>query len=126
MNADLYAHALHGSLADSKDAEKCVSNLVSILKERGHYRLLPEILSSYMKLEETGTVKKPTLVVSKESDKNVFKDVVESYKQEFNITDVEMVVDDTLVGGYILRTGDKTIDNSYKRSLLNLYRLITA
>lgn len=127
MNADLYAHALYDSLKDSPDTEKYIANLVGILKERGHYKLLPEILSVYKRIDEQGQSKRSTLYVAKESDGNVFKDTIKQFKEEFNITEeVDVVVDETLVGGYTLRTSDKILDNSYKRSLLDLYRLITA
>jgi len=123
MTATVYAHALY----NAKDTEGCVSNLVEILKKRGHTMLLPEIVSAFRKIEATHVSKKPTLVVAKDGDGSIYKEATEHYREEFSIKgEVEIKVDDTLVGGYVLRTVDKTIDNSYKRSLLDLYRLITA
>jgi F0F1-type ATP synthase delta subunit len=40
-------------------------------------------------------------------------------------SDITVVTDDTLIGGYILRSKDQRIDASYKRSLLALYHRIT-
>lgn len=126
MNANLYAHALYKALKDSTDTEVLINNFVEILKSRGHYKLLPEILRVYKVVEEKNGESKPIIFVSKKTDLELFEEKINEYKKEFNISsDVDVVIDETLVGGFTLRTSDKIIDSSYKKSLLDLYRLIT-
>ncbi|PCI28383.1 hypothetical protein COB52_03765 [Candidatus Kaiserbacteria bacterium] len=107
-----YAQALHNSLETS---ETPVESLVQILKREGKLKALPAILKEFQRIEERTSSQKPTVYVAKEED-------IEKVSMQF---DAEVLIDESLIGGFRYVDKDTLIDSSYKAALLKLYRKIT-
>ena len=95
--------------------DELVQNLVSFLKRKGALKLLPQILFELEKLKELENISKDTLVVASQSDAEKYSKGLSPQKTE---------IDSTLIGGYIYKTKNKRVLNSYKHHLLDLYRKI--
>ena len=125
--AKLYAHALYELAKDASTSEqkKYGENLISLLKKKGHYRLLPQIESEYQTvLAQQETEQESVLQVVAEGDVVVAKQ--ELLKENIQLDRATVVVDDTLIGGYVYSDSNIVRDASYKRALISLYqKLVT-
>ncbi len=129
MKAHDYAAALISLKQAGNDDETIVRGLVRTLRARGHLRLAPRILRAYAQAEAEHERKhRATLVVARSEDAQKFAVPIEQAHAMLGATDTrpEVVVDDTLVGGYVLTTGTHMLDASYKQALIALYRRLTA
>ncbi|MEK9167980.1 MAG: F0F1 ATP synthase subunit delta [Patescibacteria group bacterium] len=130
MLAQWYAQALYDSIRDvsGKDAEKIFARFLDIVKRRGHTRLLNRVALLLRVQEEKDLWRSGvTLTIASEKDADRFgKRTAEFAESE---TDgkrtTRLCVDGTIIGGYRLRTSTTLLDDSYKRHLLDIYRLIT-
>ena len=123
-----YAHALYDLEREGNlDADTAVSKLVQILKAKGHIRLLPSILSEYKETLEISRDKKTVILTcARESDFEKYRIELKEHLGHLNSDFTEEVVDDTIIGGYILQKEDSVIDASFKKKLLLLYQGATA
>ena len=128
MKAIDYAQALYA--LNKKDTEcKTIDGLVAVLKRRGSISLLPKILKEYQILLSKEKSEKPQIIISKTEDKETALQSLSNLPgslRKLAMTDVGIVVDDTLVGGYIYQTRNILYDNSHKSALLGLYRKIVS
>lgn len=131
MPARWYAQALHESVHNisEKEADTIYARFFDIMKRRGHIRLLPSIARIFLeqaKREERSTG--VTLVVAQKEDTQRFMKAAEQFfsKEASGKNGVRVRVDDTIIGGYQLRTSTVLSDNSHKRHLIDMYRRITA
>ena len=130
MRAIHYAKAFH-ELALSKKVEGAtlVKQFVGTVAQNGHTHLFPKIVRS---LERTLSreEKKETIEVTSAKElspeevrkllkKDPFKHALSSAHKK-----VIQKVDETLVGGSVVRTGSLKIDASHKHSLLELYQSV--
>lgn len=128
MKATLYARALLKA-AENKDAlaqEALVKFLLQVLSQKGHRSLLPHILHEYLKLQREARGKKSvTLRVAHEKEKARAREAAE---RELGIAaDMKEIVDENLVGGFVVESGEMLVDRSFRRALHDLYkRLVTA
>jgi F0F1-type ATP synthase delta subunit len=123
MRAIHYAQAL--AATTEKDAKAFVDALVTSLKARGRLGMLPAILSAYARLADQKSKGVSAIVASEAGAKKHASDIIAD-ASTLGIEHPTVIVDGTLVGGYIVRSKDSQIDKSYKRSLLKLYRDVTA
>lgn len=101
-------------IAEKTDIDKVISGLKKAMARRGHTRLLTSVLKGLAsKVERQSEMSLPQLIVA---TKDAAKPTSLSAK------DVDVKVDSTIVGGYILREGFIRRDNSHKTKLLNWYR----
>jgi F0F1-type ATP synthase delta subunit len=122
---DLYVTAVVESLKAGHKPSEVFLGLKSVLARRGHERLLPRIVRTLEReaLRRTGAGT-ATLTVAKASDAD--SAVVQSLLKEMSVGETPMVViDETIIGGWKLRSGDTEIDATYKTTLINLYHTIT-
>lgn len=126
MNAQMYAHALYRATRGKDEATQraYTESLVTVLKKRGHESLLPAILASFTRATEKKGVK-TVITVAREEDAAEAQRVLEEYATEFDTAQHEVAVDDTIIGGYVIRGNDKILDRSFKSALLNLYQKVT-
>lgn len=127
MDAGIYAKALHLATkdVDSSAQKERFAQFLSVLKNRGHEALLPQILSVYEReLEEKG--KRTILTVASEKDAQKALKELESHKETFDLEHLETVVDDSLIGGFVVRNQDTILDQSYRRALIGLYQKVTS
>lgn len=127
MNATPYAHALLKA-AENKDApsqEALVKFLLQALSRRGHESLLPHILREYIKLQgEVRGKRSVTIRVAQEKEK---ARAMEEAQRELGIAaDMKEIVDENLVGGFVVESGEMLVDRSFRRALHGLYKRLIA
>ena len=131
MRASHYARAL---LELSKDEPKNVDTLVErlwqLMQKNGHQHLAKKVLRAFTKMsqreEKMSTIEVITAVpiaetsVQKILKKAPFYNVLSTSHKK-----VLRTVDESVVGGVIVKTGSRRVDQSFKRSLSELYQHIT-
>ncbi|MBI5799036.1 MAG: F0F1 ATP synthase subunit delta [Candidatus Yonathbacteria bacterium] len=134
MKASWYAEALYGALQgkhvkSESDSEKVFTRFRKVLSLRGHDRLLPFISHEFEKiLSREKDKNEVTLVTADSKSVSKWAHAYDYYEKQGIISKHATrldVVDETIVGGFQIRTKDTLIDGSYKTSLVNLYRQIT-
>ncbi len=119
-HADAYASSLKKILSsDERGAEKRVEAFVALLAREGKQKLLPGILRAYARLIARDARRAPHITLARVSD------TTEAQKHAgtlFGETPAQVVIDDTLIGGWQLRHGSTFLDHSYKTALLSMYR----
>lgn len=109
-----YLKALLALLEDGIEPSKALSHLKSVMKKRGHTTLLlPVFKAAVRELGTHATTRKPRLILARESDEKKF---AKKHKA------AEVVIDETLIGGYVFEENGTRLDQSYKTKLLNWYR----
>lgn len=124
-----YARAIVALQEEGKSDAEIASGLSRILTARGHERLVPRIERALVSLEIRNKKKNTrTMRISKVEDAQTFaKDISQAMSSlRAGAEEYETVVDDRIVGGFILTNGTTMIDASYRTALVSLYRAITA
>lgn len=102
--------------------------MVEIVRERGHARLLPEILRDLTHLarvrtrHHTVTVRVASQNDEARHDARIAADIATLECIHLPRTVIE---DESIIGGYEVRYGSRCIDRTYKRTLHALYRTLT-
>ena len=131
MKASWYAEALTEALSgkNEKEAEKVLARFYEVIKAHGHTGLLPFIPAELEKIEVRAQAHREAILVT--ADTKSRTKWVHAYDHYFTEALLPLdttrrdVVDETIIGGYQIRTKDLLIDSSYKRSLIELYQNIT-
>ncbi|OHA83419.1 MAG: hypothetical protein A2937_03815 [Candidatus Yonathbacteria bacterium RIFCSPLOWO2_01_FULL_47_33b] len=131
MKASWYAEALAGALVgkNEKEAEKVVARFYEVIKAHGHTGLLPFIPAELEKIEARAQAhREATLVTADAKSRTKWSHAYDHYYRETLLpldATRKDVIDETIIGGYQIRTKDLLVDSSYKRSLIELYQKIT-
>lgn len=126
VTADSYAEALYQLTQDEKDSSKVVGNLIALLQKKGHMKLLPNILHSFeAKLAVGRDSQTLTFVCAREKDFEKFKNELTDHFEHADAKFTDQVIDDSIIGGYILKKDEVVVDASYKKKLLTLYQSAT-
>lgn len=121
-----YQEAVLSLIHAGESPAKVLDGLKSTLKARGHQALLPSILASVLRtLEATGT-KSAQVSVAQEADLATHKKAIADTLQLLDVKDHDVVIDDTLIGGFVVTGNDQTVNRSYKHLLTKLYRQLTS
>ncbi|MBL7045577.1 MAG: F0F1 ATP synthase subunit delta [Parcubacteria group bacterium] len=118
-NAKEYAQALHGGVA--------VETLLKLVNKRGHERLLPRILLELKKLEQfTLGHASAKVVVASGTDLKKLKIEIANAMNKLGISEESVLteVDESIVGGFVVKGKDALVDLSYKSMLVGLYKNI--
>ncbi len=117
--ANAYAKTLldAGKTSDSKDF---VEKTLAFMKAKGHLSLLPQIVKIIEQTPENANV--ATVVVAKESDGQKFKSRIDASLKTLGAIKRQTLVDARIVGGYSIRFGSHSIDNSFRNTLVSLYK----
>ena len=124
-----YINAVVQLLLRGKDVAVVLTNLEKTLHDKGHTSIHVAILRAVMaQLERTSKTTTSTITVAKEADTLTLARAIESALEKIGGTkkDATVVIDQTLIGGFIATHNSKSIDASYKQKLVTLYRNITA
>ena len=110
-----------------KNANKATVNLIDVLIANKRTSLLPEVASSYVTLFEQqkgNQIAEVTTAVplTKELEEKVLEKVKELTGKETAITNI---VDEDILGGFILRVGDTQYNASIANQLSKLKREFT-
>ncbi len=125
MTAKQYAEALYDSIHQVRpeDHDKVLDNMVKILNDNGDLKLFDQIAAEYQLLENEGKGIKNVEVTSAHPvhSKQIIKDLNKIVGDKVEIKEK---IDQSLIGGVIVRVDDTMIDASIKNSLNNLRSLI--
>jgi F0F1-type ATP synthase delta subunit len=120
MTAENYAQASYEALKGGMDAEVVLVRLKEILQKNGHSSLFKESARGLMaRLVKDDAANVAELTVAKASDAKAFLTAQ-------GIQHTKTIVDETIVGGFIVSGKGRELNASYKKSLLNIYRSLTA
>lgn len=131
MKASWYAEALAEALSgkSEKEAGAVVARFYEVIKAHGHTGLLPFIPAELGKIEAREKLHhEATLVTADIKSRTKWAHAYDHYEKEGLLprdSKRHDVVDETIIGGYQIRTKDLLIDSSYKKSLIELYSNIT-
>lgn len=119
-----FAQTLYSAYTEKneQDFSDFFQNFISSLKEKGMMKILPKVLREIESLETKSKGDSKTTVVVK--DKNVLDDIkteLQKYSDNFNLENLEVKEDKTMVGGFVLKDKKNMIDKSYKTALINMY-----
>lgn len=132
MKASWYAEALYAALKDAKteaDSKKVFARFRKVMSARGHDKLMhfiPHELEKITLREQTNN--EVVLITADAKSQGKWDHACDHYEKEGLISKGNArrnIVDESIVGGFQIRTKDILIDGSYKKSLLELYRKIT-
>ncbi len=127
MKAEVYGEALYQVLSTDGVFESTIQNLKAILKKNGHRSLYGQILRDVeRRFLEQQRMETASVIVSKKEDYQVHKKEITALLAEFAVTEMMLETDEQIVGGFIVRGKGKEYDRSYKKSLLSIYRALTA
>ncbi len=110
----LYARALMQTIENGLSPSEAMKSLVVILKRQGRLALLPKIGSAFRRLAEARRAASPRLFIARD------KDAAHAKKASGSST-AEVILDNTLIGGWRLEGGNEVIDRSFKKYLLDIY-----
>lgn len=134
MKASWYAEALYGALNEKSvktesDSNRVFARFREVLAKRGHESLLPFIGHELEKILIREKNNNEVLLITADGkNESKWSHAYDHYEKEGIIKKSATrrdVVDETIVGGFQIRTKDTLIDGSYKKSLVELYRKIT-
>ncbi len=126
---NIYAQALWRMVSEKgKTAHEAVDGLRTLLKKHGREILLPRISKAFERLAQRELLRtKMTLSIARHSDehhaKAEAKKVMEQLK--LDVKNLEVHIDENLIGGWRLEGGEYLVDNTYVRHLLRLYKNVT-
>ena len=101
--------------------------LLKMLRENGKLQLLPEISALYNELRASAEgIVDASVVSAFPLDKAQVNKLAKMLKNELNRdVNIEATVDPSIIGGVIIRAGDRVIDGSVAGSLQNLTSYLT-
>ena len=120
MSAQLkrYLEAVIDLLKEGGDLAVVLKNLRAVMDKRGHSKMYPLLLRALLRVYPTiAGREEATLVIAKESDQALYKGEIKK--------DGKIVIDPSIVGGYILTRDFVRQDHSYKSKLLTWYQKAT-
>jgi F0F1-type ATP synthase delta subunit len=113
-----YAHALLEVIQKGMDPKKAVESLKDMLHRQGRLELLPRVARALLRIDERERATRPRVYVADQSHaRRAFA--------ESGVSEADVCVDETLIGGWRLEDGERLIDNSFKKHLLSIYSAIT-
>lgn len=110
----MYAQALWTSIENGRTPKEAVESLGKILKRQGREGLMPRIAKAFARLAEANRSSRPKVFVAREKDG---KHAIAAA----GVKDADVVVDESLIGGWRYEGNDEIIDRSFKKYLLDIY-----
>lgn len=108
------------SSIDQKKLEEVVQGLLDIIEDHNFdLKFLEDVISNYKKNDVRNNVKIITASSMKEKEK---EEILEKVKKLFNLDTInpEYIVDESIIGGIIIKSSNKLLDASIKGKLDNL------
>ncbi len=107
-----------------KDFSPVTQNFIKLVVNQGREKLLREISSQFTHLYNAqNEISILEITSAVELDDEMMKEIIEAAKIKINTKDsfeIESKVDPDILGGFILRVGDKQIDSSVRSKLNRL------
>lgn len=123
----LVLNALKGGAGlPAQAGDEFAKKLVAYLKKRGHLSLLPAIVARVERM--AGAKAGAKVVLAKAGDAQKFATSIASALTTMGVPadDYTLVVDERVVGGYVIEGKGKVVDRTYRTALVNLYQKITS
>ena len=114
-----YAQALIQSVSRGKPVHEAVASLAALLKAKGRSELMPRILKSVRRMAEREQINRPRVYVAREQDAK------EAFAAS-GVSEADVVIDESLIGGFRAEDGEVLIDASFKKMLLEMYNRAVA
>ena len=123
---------LKSPIVDSEDKHKIISaifkgkihvvteNWLTIMVRKKRESYLPEIIDSFIEqYNQKNKITPVTITTAKPISDGLRNEIIERLKKQANLVKIELTenIDDSLIGGYILRFDNKLIDTSISRGL---------
>lgn len=130
MKASSYAAALYRVIQDKKiknevDTEKVLARFFEVVNARGDEKLRSRILKKYVALVELADKNNEMILVTPDSKSEPkWSHAYDHFEKEGVIPEgaiKKTKVDETIIGGFQIRSKKILIDGSYKKSLIELY-----
>lgn len=119
-----YITALVDMLLAGTPVESAIANTKAILDKKGHQRLWGAILRGAVReLTHDVAAKAPKIVLAKNDDITLARAQAALVALQAE-GEAVVVVDETLIGGFIASAKHQIVDSSYKRALLDIYRKV--
>lgn len=127
MRTKDYIKAVATLLSEGRDAERVLADLKSVLERRGHTKLYGAILKGVMQsFEAHASRDQATIVVERANDTAKHEASITAALELLGVkTEPKTLIDETIIGGFKVVTGAQSIDRSYKKQLVALYRALT-
>ncbi len=119
-NSAVAADSLISLLKDFVDENG--ENFIRIIGENNRFEVIPEILEEFINLRQKHDKRVTAQLFSARafSDSEI-KNLKDKLAKKYDcVVTLEQVIDKSLIGGAVLKVGDKVIDASVKTSLQNL------
>ena len=122
-----YTSAVIDVLESGVKPDQVISNLTTALKAKGHQSLLPAVLREVLRrIESKTSTQVPLVYIAKEGQEKEYQpEIIASLKKLGCEQKPTYVVDETIIGGFIIIFNNKAIDNSYKSQLQTIYKNVT-
>jgi len=122
---EIYTTALLQLLTSKSDTSDVLEGFKRTLQKRGHGVLYGPVLRKVLRVLKA---KCPNTQITLASENELTKqkaDIETALRQLGATAEPAVVIDDTIIGGYVAEHNHYRLDNSYKSKLLALYRSIT-
>jgi len=121
---ETYAQALYRAIAQGTEPAKAIHALAARLKREGRSALLPRLARAFARVaQREGARSRAVLYVAREKDAAKAQEAAAKYAKTQKH---DVLVDETLIGGWRLEQEDRLVDASYKSYLLELFERVTA
>ena len=124
-----YSQAFLEVVKDGMAVETALAGLRSTLIKKNHTKLLAPVLLEVVRVLEAEKFANQVVVkTATPADQKALKSQIEVVLKDLGVSKdilVHPTVDETLVGGFVATFDYKEHDQSYKKSLTNLYKSIT-
>ncbi|MBI4079859.1 F0F1 ATP synthase subunit delta [Candidatus Kaiserbacteria bacterium] len=123
-----YAEALWKLIEDGEQPKKAVAKLKVYLEARGRVNLLPKIARAFARIAARERARSAVMIsVARQKDVAKAEREARAILTELGATaaDLDVRLDDSLVGGWRLEGRERLVDASFKKSLLSIYNRAT-
>lgn len=127
MRTKDYIEAAHGLLKGGTDEAVVFTKLKGYLEKRGLVKLYPSVLRGLAeKIRRTDLRARTKVIVARAGDAQLHAGEIKMAVAEVGTgKGHDVVVDETIIGGFVVKGRDERLDRSYKSTLLHAYHRLT-
>ena len=126
--AQIYAEVLHGYFKDHSEQEQTdfFEKFRAFLESKKELPLLAAILKEVEVIIAREVKVGVVLITRDEADAEKYGKELNQHADNFDISNITNEIDETIVGGYVLKSSTNMVDNSYKTQLINMYQQLVS
>jgi len=122
---ETYTKAILELLKSGKEPDAVIKGVRSTMLKRGHQNLLLIVLQNVLRVLETEATGTNVFVASEKELDSQLKAIKAELEKLGADTEPSVLVDETLIGGFVVEHNYQRSDKSYKNALTKLYRNVT-